>query len=139
MKKLVITLLLLTLSTLIHAQKEKELDSVIVLQVTDTTNLYNRIKWSMINQEFIVKDLPSRDTLKTYAREFLNNDFMIVSAVIKGDEIKFSGIWGSRKLSWFGYSLSPNDYKRILFYKGCVEWRIMKRIAEGVGGILSFQ
>jgi hypothetical protein len=136
-KKTVFAFLLSVLSILVHAQKIG--DSVIILQVADTSNLYNRAKWSMINLEFIVKDLPSRDTIKTYAREFLNDDYMILTAEIKGDNIKFSGIWGSRKLSWFGTSLSTRDYKQIIYYKGCVEWRVTRQIAEGIGDALAFK
>jgi hypothetical protein len=118
---------------------QKELDSIIKLTVHDTTNLYNRIKWTMIDYDFIVKDLPSRDTIKTYPREFLNNDFMIANAIIKGNTIKFFGIWGSRKLSIVGYSLSPKDYSRIIYYKGCVEWKILRKVAESIGGFISFE
>lgn len=127
------------LLSLTNSNAQKELDSIIVLNVSDTNNLYNRIKWSMINLDFIVKDLPSRDTIVTYPREFLNNDFMVTTAIIKGTNIIFSGIWGSRKLSYLGYSLSPKEYNRIIYYKGSVEWKILKKIAESIGGIIRYE
>ena len=88
--------------------------------------------------DFIVKGLES-DTLKTYPREFLNEAYLIATAIVNGHDVTLTGIWGSRKLNIFGYSVSPNDYKRVSYYKGSVEWKILRLMAENIGGDLKFQ
>lgn len=129
--------ILFSIATIItYAQKEGY--SKIIVHTSDTTNLYKRVKRSLINLDFIVKDLES-DTLKTYPREFLNNDFMIATAEINGHDVVLTGIWGSRQLSMLGYSMSPKNYKRVIYYKGCVEWKILRLVAQGIGGELSFE
>jgi len=136
MKRLWLLFLFISLSIITNAQKEG--NGRIVVHSTDTVNLYKRVKFAFINMDFIVKDLES-DTIKTYPREFLNNDFLIATAIIKGQDVILSGIWGSRKLSILGYSLSPKDYNRVHYYKGSVEWKILRLVAEKIGGELKFE
>ena len=137
MKRYLIIFVLILFTSNSFAQKDG--DSIIILHLKDTSNIFNRAKWSMVHLDFIVKDLPMRDTLKTYPREFLNNNYMIVTAIIKDSTIRFSGIWGSRKMNLFGFAGNSNDFKSIIYYKGSVEWKIMKRIAEDIGGVLEFK
>ena len=135
MVKSVLTILLLILGLICDAQKEG--NTKIIVKPSDTVRLYRKVKTSFINNDFIVKDLES-DTLKTYPREFLNNNFLIATAIISGDSVILYGIYGSRKLNIFGYSTSPKDYKQILYYKGSVEWKLLRLVADGIGGEISF-
>lgn len=136
MYKLLLSSLLTLIFTSANAQKED--DSKIIIHVTDSTNLYKRVKFSLINMDFIVKDLENRDTLKTYAREFLTEDYLIATAIIKDKDVTLSGIWGSRKLNIWGYSITSRDYKQVYYYKSSVEWKILRLVAEGIGGELKF-
>ena len=122
----------------INSNAQKEGNSKIIVHVSDTSKLFKRVKIAFINMDFIVKGLES-DTLKTYPREFLNEAYLIATAIVNGHDVTLTGIWGSRKLNIFGYSVSPNDYKRVSYYKGSVEWKILRLMAENIGGDLKFQ
>ena len=136
MVKIFFVFILIILSIISKAQKIG--NSKIIVQVSDTTNLYKRVKFAFIKLDFIVKDLET-DTLKTYAREFMDNNYLIATAIIKGYTVTITGIWGSRKLNLLGYSNSLRDYKSVIYYKGCVEWNLLRLVGKDIGGELSFE
>ena len=113
---------------------QKSGDNTICVTVNDTNNIYNRIKWAFINLDFIVKDLDIPDTLKTYPREFLNNDFLVATAIINNNKIKINGLWFPRKLTFLGYTTISKEVERVYYYKGSVEFNILKSVAEFIGG-----
>ena len=93
----------------------------------------------MVDLDFIVKDNYNIDTLTTYTREFSNIPGKCrLTAIIIGNTITLTGIYGLIKIDDFGYTRSPKDYQRIMYYKGSKGWELLKTVAEKIGGQITF-
>ena len=118
-----------------HSQKTG--DTKIVVEVRDTANLRNRVKWAFVELDFIVKDLPG-DTLETYPREYLNDAYLIANAVINTTQVVITGLWSTRKVGLWSVSTAPKNWKEVAYYKGCVEWRVLSVVAETIGKEITY-
>ena len=124
------------LSQSCRAQKEE--DSKIIVTVTNADNLYTRLKDIFIRANFFVKDLSIRDSLITYPTEF-NGVYIIGFAAISGNTITLSGLYGLKKLDDWGYTNSPKNFDKIIYYKGNREWRKLNEIANILGGTITYE
>lgn len=114
-------------------------DSKITVTVTDSTELYKKVKIVLVNFDFIVKDNYNYDTLTTYAKEFSNlNGQCRVMAIIKNNTVTLSGIYGLKKIDDWGYTQSPKDLQNIIYFKGSKSWALLKAIAEKLGDRMIF-
>jgi hypothetical protein len=135
MKLFVILLLLCPI--LAHAQKKE--DTKIIVTLNDSTDIYKKVKIVLVDLDFIVKDNYNVDTLTTYSREFSNIPGACrLSAVIKGNTVTISGIYGLIQIDDFGYTRSAKENKNIIYYKGSKGWELLKTIAEKIGGQITF-
>lgn len=125
------------LFTFLYSNAQKNGNSKIIVQVKDTSSLYKRIKFAFIRNDFIVKDLEI-DTIQTYPREFLDNQYLIATAIINGNYVTLSGVYGSRKVNFFGGQTSAKDFKKVVYYKGSVEWRLLLSVAAKLDGEFFF-
>lgn len=135
------TILIIFIQTILLNQKcvaQKVDDSKIIVTVNDTNNLYVRLKDIFIRSNFFVKDLSIRDSLITYSTEF-NGVYIVAFAVIDGNTITISGLFGLKKIDEWGYSNSPKDFKKIVYYKGNREWRRLNDIANILGGAIIYE
>src|SRR5258706_14883643 len=98
---------------------QKRLDTKIIVSVSDTIGLYEKVRLAFVNNEFIVKDNRNLDTLITYARETNPMGYVIAQAIISGNKVTISGRFSFRKMNSMGYTVmpSPSDYERIFYYK----------------------
>lgn len=136
MKHFALLALLAFIFNYVNAQKNG--NSKIVIEVKDTTSLYKKVKFAFIRSDFIVKDLEI-DTLQTYPREFLDNQYLIATAIISGNKVTLSGIYGSRKVNFFGAQTSARDFQKVVYYKGSVEWKLLILVADKIGGEYYFE
>ena len=135
MKLLFIFLLLCPF--LVKAQKNE--DTKIIITLNDSIDIYKKIKIALVNLDFIVKDNYNTDTLTTYSREFSNIPGQCrLTAVIKGNSVTLSGIYGLTKIDDFGYTRPPKENQRIIYYKGSKGWELLKMVAERIGGQMAF-
>jgi hypothetical protein len=114
-------------------------DTKITVTLTDSSDLYKKVKIVLINFDFIVKDNYNYDTLTTYAKEFSNlNGQCKVMAVIKNNTVTLSGIYGLKKIDDWDYTQSPKDLQNIIYFKGSKSWALLRAIAEKLGNKLIF-
>lgn len=119
-----------------NAQKEE--DSKIIITVDNTENLYTKVKDVFIRYNFYVKDLSIRDSLITYPTEF-NGVYIIAFAAINGNTITLSGLYGLKKIDEWGYTNSPKNFNKIIYWKGNREWKRLNEIAILLGGSITYQ
>lgn len=112
-------------------------DSKIVVTVSDSTDLFQKVKTSLVRNNFVVKDLPARDTLATYIREY-NNMFTAALAVIEGNTVTISGVYNLKKIDDFGYNRPDKYRKRIVYSKGMKTWQLLMKVSNGIGGEISY-
>lgn len=113
-------------------------DHQIKVTVTDSSNLYGKVKKALLDNDFIVKDYDQKDSLITYPREFKKiPGYTVAKAVIEGNTVTLSGAYGLKRTDDWGYT-SVGKYKPIVFYKGSKGWRLLMQIAESLGGQLTY-
>lgn len=110
----------------------------LTIKVNDTTNIYNKVKLAFVKNDFIVKDDGNTDTLRTYSRDIVTiPGSAVVQAVIDGNQVTLSGIYGLKKINDWGYTATSKNYKPIIYYKGSKTWKLLERVANDIGGEVS--
>ncbi len=133
--------LIIFIQTILLSQKciaQKADDSKIIVTVTNPNDLYIRLKDIFIRSNFFVKDLSIRDSLITYSTEF-NGVYIVAFAAIDVNTVTISGLFGLKKIDEWGYSNSPKDFNKIVYYKGNREWRRLNDIANILGGTIIYE
>ncbi|MFZ1785379.1 MAG: hypothetical protein WAU23_09240 [Ferruginibacter sp.] len=137
MRKIFITILTLIIFSNTYSQKKE--DSKIIVTVTDTAELYKRVKIALVNSDFIVKDNYNKDTVTTYAMEMKTlKGYAIVRAIIAGNNVTLSGVYGLIKINDWGYTETPKNYQPMIYYQGSKTWKLLKQVAEKLGGQITF-
>ncbi len=137
MKKIISTVFALIIFVNSYSQKKE--DSKIIVSVTDTAELYKRVKIALVNTDFIVKDNYNKDTLTTYPMEMKTiPGYALVKAIINGSTVTLSGVYGLMKINDWGYTVTPKNYQRIIYYKGSKTWKLIKQVADKLGGQITY-
>src|SRR5262245_2190314 len=97
--------LILILTTSISSFSQKDGDTKIIIKLIDTTEIYNKVKYALVNSEFIVKDNGNKDTLTTYIQEY-SGIFCKATAIIENNIVTLSGVYGLKRIDDFGYTNS---------------------------------
>lgn len=129
--------LILALLTLTPSFSQKDGDTKIIIKVSDTTGIYNKVKYALVNSEFIVKDNGNKDTLTTYTLEY-SGIFCKATAIIEKNTITLSAVYGLRRLDDFGYTNNPKKYQTAVYFKGSQSWRLLSSVASLIGGEISY-
>lgn len=137
MAKMILPILLFFLAVSSYGQSKG--DSKIIVTVSDTSEMYNKVRVALIKNDFIVKEDGNRDTLSTYSRELktMAGNAMIW-AVIKGNDVELSGIYSLKKLNYFGFTKPGRNSNTILYFRGSKTWKLLEKVAETIGGQLQF-
>jgi len=112
-------------------------DSKIIITVSDSSNIYSRVKESMIRNGFVVKDLLTRDTLFTYPRVYKGMNIAL-RALVKGNRVTVTGYYSLKKMYDFGYAGESGNRKRIIYYDGALTWRLMEKVSREISPMLAF-
>ena len=121
------------------AVAQKIEDSQIIITLSDSTDLYKKVKIAFVNADFIVKDNYKLDTLTTYSREFTSMaGHCVAVAILKGNTVTLTGYYSLKKLDWFGFTQSSNNFQKVLYYKSSKSWDLLMKVAEGIGGQITF-
>ena len=114
-------------------------DTQINITLNDSIDIYKKVKIALVDLDFIVKDNYNIDTLTTYPREFSSIPGQCrLTAIIKGNTILLSGVYGLKRTDDFGYFRSPKDYQNIIYYKGSKGWELLKGVADRIEGQMTF-
>jgi hypothetical protein len=116
---------------------QKNDDTKIIITINDSTGIYEKVKYSLVNNDFMVKDNGNRDTLTTYSMEY-HGIYCMARAIIKDYTVTLTGAYGLKKLDDWGYTQSPKSYNRIIYYKGSKGWKLLMEVANRMGGQLTY-
>jgi hypothetical protein len=138
-QRFIITAFALAIFANSFAQKPKDEDTKIIVTMSDSLELYKKVKIALVNNDFIVKDNYNYDTLTTYAREMHNfPGFVISKAIISGNKVIISGTYGLKRIDSFDYTLNPVTYTQIQYYKGSYSWKLLNAVASQIGGQINY-
>ncbi len=115
---------------------QKNSDNRIIISFSDTSNLYEKVRLALINEDFMVKGDKKNDTLSTFPLNIQGNSFMIIYASIKKNVIELWGYLGYSNNNLMGITINPSkkDYKKIFYYKRDKYWKKMHSIAMRLNG-----
>jgi len=121
------------------AFSQKSGDKKIIITLPNDSALYEEAKVALAKHDFSIREDGNKDTITTHLREFRTiPGYCIFSAVINGNTITLSGIYGLKKRNVVGYTTAPKDYKPITYYSGSKGWRLLMSVAEEMRGSISF-
>ena len=105
----------------------------------DTVGIYIKTRVALANSNFIVRENYNMDTVSTHLKELdAIKGYMATNAIISGNTVTFSGIYGLKRISAWGYTRLPGGYTRIIFYSGSKTWRELLGIAIKMRGEISY-
>lgn len=133
------TLLLILFAVPAICSGQTYLDKKIIVTVSDTSNLYEKAKFAMGKNDFIIKETGNKTFITTHPREFKKiPGFAIAHAEIKGDTVIISGHFSLMRNSNIGYTIAPKNYKPIVYYKNSHGWKLLMQVAEKLDGKISY-
>jgi hypothetical protein len=137
MNRVGFALLLIFLTEIALGQKEN--DNLIIVTVSDTAKLYERVRQAITYSDFIIREDSKKDTLITYSEKIdATTIHVIVKVVINNNKIEISGGKGLGIEDFWGYPGWPRSYERIVYYKGSESWLKLRRIAIKLDGKMEF-
>lgn len=112
-------------------------DSKIIVTLPDAAGAYEKIKESLIRNDFVIKDLPTRDTIFTYARVY-KGMHVALRALIKGNTATITGYYSLKKMDEFGYTGVSSRRKKIIYYVGAKNWNLMLKVSREISSDLAY-
>lgn len=124
----------------IAAISQKEDDNLILVTVSDTTKLYERVRHAITYTDFIIREDSDRDTLRTYSERIGRTTiFIAAKIVIVGNKIEISGLQALGYQDFWGEPGRPKSFNRISYNnKGSEEWWRIRSIALKLDGKLEY-
>lgn len=117
---------------------QKKEDSRIIVTLADTAGIYEKVKTALVRTDFVVKDLPERDTLRTYLRES-GGLYIKAFAIINGNQVIISGSYSLKRIDYFGYNNASKHHKKIIYTKGSKTWPQLMKVASLIGGAITYE
>ena len=119
---------------------QKEDDNLISVTVSDTANLYQRVRNAIIYTDFIIREDSNKDTLVTYSERLDRTSiYVIAKIVITGNKVEISGAYNLVQQDFWGEPAWPTSYKRISYVnKGTDTWIWIRRIALKLDGKIEY-
>jgi len=115
-------------------------DNVILVHLTDTMKLYERVRQAITYTDLIIREDSRPDTLITKSERIHGKSiFVIAKVVIDGNTIKITGGYGLGLEDFWSYPAWPKSYKRIIYFKESEAWIIIRQIAIKLDGKMEFQ
>lgn len=112
-------------------------DSKIIVTLPDSSNVYAKVKESLVRNGFQVKDLLTRDTLFTYPRVYKGMN-VALRALITDNKVTITGYYSLKKMYDFGYAGESGNRKRIIYYPGALTWNLMLKVSREISSSLAF-
>lgn len=110
-------------------------DKKIIISISDTSNVYNKVRIALGKNDFIIREDGNRDTISTHLAEVKNiPGYSKLTAVITGNIITLSGFYSLIKMDDFGYTRNSKRYKPIVYYKNSKTWKKMYSVALALNG-----
>lgn len=137
MRILLVIVLCLILKPELLAQKTE--DNLIIVTVSDTTNLYQKVRQAITYTNLVIREDSKKDTLVTLSERIHGfTIFVVAKVVITGSQVEISGGYGLGLEDFWGYPAWPKSYKSIIYFKGSEAWQILRQIAIKLDGKIEF-
>lgn len=134
--KLIIGSILILIS--LPAASQKSLDTRIIVTVSDTAGLYEKVRMAFVNSDFIVKDTRRIDTLATYPRDSKPLGYVTALAAINGNTVTIWGFSANRQMNMLGYTVAPDEFTKVYYYKTGKGWKLLLTVAKALNGQLAY-
>ncbi len=132
-------LLLFCLAIIPDAFSQKTEDNLIVVTISDTTNLYQKVRQAITYTNLVIREDSKKDTLVTLSERIHGfTIFVVAKVVIAGSQVEISGGYGLGLEDFWGYPAWPKSYKPIIYFKGSEAWQIIRQIAIKLDGKMEF-
>ncbi len=140
MKRILINVIFIFCSP-IFSNAQKEGDKVIVVKYSsDSISAYKLAKKVLIDYNFLIKDEENTNTLNTYPRELKKiPGTCVIRVEIANDTFRVSGIYGTKKMNYWGFDTPPKSFLPIIYFRGSKTWPLMLSIAEKLGEIIRYE
>lgn len=120
----------------INSYSQKKWDTKIILPLTDTNHVYERVKFALVKWKFELQN-DEQDTIYTKARSIYNpSGYAIIQAVIEGNNVILSGWYKDLR---YGLKEMENTnkvnlktYKSIAYFPNSATWRLLENVAEEI-------
>jgi hypothetical protein len=124
----------------LSAFSQKEDDNLMVVTVSDTTKLYERVRQAIVYTDFIIEEDSGRDTLRTYSERIGRSTiFIAAKIVIVGNKVEISGLQALGYQDFWGEPGRPRSFNRISYNnKGSEEWWRIRSIALKLDGKIEY-
>ena len=133
MRILLVIVLCLILKPELLAQKTE--DNLIIVTVSDTTNLYQKVRQAITYTNLVIREDSKKDTLVTLSERIHGfTIFVVAKVVITGSQVEISGGYGLGLEDFWGYPAWPKSYKSIIYFKGSEAWKIIRQITIKLDG-----
>jgi len=134
MKKFLFTVIFFAVS--ISTYSQKKWDTKIILDLTDTAHLYERVKFALVKWKFELQN-DKEDTIVTSPRSIYNpSGYAIIQAVIEGSTVVLSGWYkdlryGLKEIENTN-KINLKTYKKIAYFPNSSTWRLLENVAEEI-------
>jgi len=133
MRKLLLLLIILFINcNSLFSQKEG--DKKIIVKVTDTSNLYTRIKLAIIKVGFTVRDDMNYHLLTSNIEVKKVLGYTIIKDEINDDTVTIWGMYSNKNKNIYSAEIAPGKYKNIIYFKNNsgAGWDILYSIATEI-------
>jgi hypothetical protein len=129
----------LLLASRLNSFGQSYLDKQIFIPITDTSNLYQKVKIALGKHYFQVVENGNYDTVTTYPRDLKKiPGYALAKVIINKDTVIISGIYGFIRQNYMGYTRSPNSYKDIMYMKASKLWPLLMSVAGELGSQFTY-
>ena len=119
---------------------QKNDDNLIVVTVSDTTKIYERVRQAITFTNLIIREDSKKDTLVTLSEVIDGSTiYLIAVVIITGNKVEISGAYGLGKDDYWGFpSVLPKSYKPVVYFKGSQGWKVIRQIAIKLDGKIEY-
>ena len=113
---------------------------IIVKSINDSISPYRLAKKVLIDHNFLIKDEENTTVINTYPRELQKMPGTCVIRIeITNDTFRISGIYGTKKMNYWGFDTPPKSFLPIIYFRGSKTWPLMHSIAKRLGEIIRYE
>jgi hypothetical protein len=91
------------------ASAQNYLDKKVTVTLQDTSNIYERIRTALGKNNFQIREDGNRDTITTFPKG-LGKTNIVARAIVNGNAVTISGIYGLTYMDDWGYTRPPKDF-----------------------------
>jgi hypothetical protein len=116
MKKiLIISIIVFTSCNNVFSQKQG--DRKIIVNVSDTSNIYTKVKLAIIKAGFIVRDDMNTHTLTTNVTVKKILGYTVIKAEINNNTVTIWGVYSNKNKNLLDVEIAPGKYRDITYFK----------------------